>query len=519
MILCRVAASAALLFLASTLGSIAETVTLSSPTGSFEMRGTLLGFDGEFYRLDTEHGVLSLDATRVECAGADCPDLETFVPKVTFSGARALGETLLPALIETFASRNGFSVTREVVDDLTFSYELASRETGAVAGRFDFRLTSSDEGMADLLAEVADIALSLREATPAEITAGQGTLLGDLNGRGRSRIIALDGIVPLVSVGNPLDEISLSELRAIFSGEVTRWSALTGQDQPIALHLRDDASGQAQAFLTRVMGQGTALSPRITRHDSNASIADAVAQDPLALGIGSYSEMGNAVPVALKGPCGFASVASETSLKTEDYPLTAPLFAYLPNYRLPTIARRFLAYVNSPAAQPVIRRAGFVDQFPQAIPLDAQGHRFATAIARAGEEIGLLDLQRLVRVLADMTRLTLTFRFEDGAAQMDPQSRSNVALLAEALERGVFDDRTLVFVGFSDGQGPASQNRRLSRDRARAVREAVLRVAHVGPGGTLPKLEIEAFGEAMPMACDETEWGRSVNRRVEVWLR
>jgi phosphate transport system substrate-binding protein len=32
-------------------------------------------------------------------------------------------------------------------------------------------------------------------------------------------------------------------------------------------------------------------------------------------------------------------------------------------------------------------------------------------------------------------------------------------------------------------------------------------------------LKTEAFGEAMPMACDDSAWGRQVNRRVEVWLR
>jgi phosphate transport system substrate-binding protein len=32
-------------------------------------------------------------------------------------------------------------------------------------------------------------------------------------------------------------------------------------------------------------------------------------------------------------------------------------------------------------------------------------------------------------------------------------------------------------------------------------------------------MSVDAFGEAMPMACDETAWGRQVNRRVEVWVR
>jgi phosphate transport system substrate-binding protein len=33
------------------------------------------------------------------------------------------------------------------------------------------------------------------------------------------------------------------------------------------------------------------------------------------------------------------------------------------------------------------------------------------------------------------------------------------------------------------------------------------------------RFRVEAFGEAMPMACDDTSWGSAVNRRVEVWLR
>ena len=37
-------------------------------------------------------------------------------------------------------------------------------------------------------------------------------------------------------------------------------------------------------------------------------------------------------------------------------------------------------------------------------------------------------------------------------------------------------------------------------------------------GDTAPALETEAFGEALPMACDDSDWGRKVNRRVEVWV-
>ncbi len=74
-----------------------------------------------------------------------------------------------------------------------------------------------------------------------------------------------------------------------------------------------------------------------------------------------------------------------------------------------------------------------------------------------------------------------------------------------------------MFVGFSDGEGPASANLVLSRRRAEAVRAAVLAAATTVDRNRL-KLSVDAFGEAMPMACDDTDWGRQINRRVEVWV-
>lgn len=131
---------------------------------------------------------------------------------------------------------------------------------------------------------------------------------------------------------------------------------------------------------------------------------------------------------------------------------------------------------------------------------------------------GLAGLQRLVATLEPMRRLTSSFRFEAGSSSLDAQSRSNVQQLARALEAGEYDGRELVFVGFSDAQGAAEANLEIAYDRARAVRAAVLEAAEAADRRRTA-LGVEAFGEAMPMACDDTLWGRQVNRRVEVWLR
>ena len=89
---------------------------------------------------------------------------------------------------------------------------------------------------------------------------------------------------------------------------------------------------------------------------------------------------------------------------------------------------------------------------------------------------------------------------------------------ARALERGVYDERSLKFVGFSDGAGAAPANKSIAMDRANAVLEAVRQAAETVSFDQLD-ISVDAYGEVLPMACDESAWGRQVNRRVEVWVR
>jgi phosphate transport system substrate-binding protein len=194
------------------------------------------------------------------------------------------------------------------------------------------------------------------------------------------------------------------------------------------------------------------------------------------------------------------------------------MFLYFPARRLPLIAREFLAFTRGPAAQNVIRRAGFVDQAPEEISVEQQGNRFTNAITVAGKEISLQELQRMTATLKPMSRLTTSFRFEAGSIRLDAQSRSNVQQLARALEQGQYDARRMLFVGFSDGDGAAAPNRDIALRRAEAVLRAVSAAA-VTANLDRVDLGVDAYGEAMPMACDDTAWGRQANRRVEVWVR
>jgi len=515
----RVAGLATLFLVCLLSFARAQDVTLTSRDGNVEISGDLLGFDGEFYRVDTVYGELTVDGSGVLCAGPGCPDLEAFVARAVFSGAPGVGRVLMPALVEAFAIRNELVLDRRALSAEVTVYTLAEPARDRVLAEFTFRLGTSDEGFADLLSDEADIAMSVREVSAGELGRGRAAGLGDLASRGGSRVIALDALVPVVAPANPVQALSLGEIVKVLSGEIDNWQALGGPDAPIAVHVHDEGTGPGQATADRLLGPaGTALAEGTARHPAGPDLGRAVAADPFAFGITSRSEVGEAWELALRGDCGFSLHATRQAVKTEDYPLTAPMFLYLPARRFPKMVREFLSFLREPSAQLVIRRAGFVDQAPEEIAVDRQGDRLANAVMRAGEETSLEELQRMVGFLTPLKRLTTSFRFETGSVRLDAQSRANVEQLARALEVGRFDGRRLVFVGFSDSNGSASTNLQIARRRATAVRDAVIAVAETADLSRIA-LETEAFGEAMPMACDDTAWGRKTNRRVEVWVR
>ena len=237
----RAALAAALLVAAPALIGLArpaaaQDVTLTSRDGQVEIGGTLLGFDGEFYRVDTIYGELTIDGSGVICDGPGCPSLTGFVARIAFSGAGSMAETLLPALVEGFALRNGYVTERLPGRDAReLHYTLSTPEPLTEIAEFTFRATNTDEGFADLLANEADIVMTTREIRLMEKALAQEAGMGDMTLPNRSRVVALDAIVPVISPENPVRSLSIPELAQVFAGEIDNWQMLDGQDAPITL--------------------------------------------------------------------------------------------------------------------------------------------------------------------------------------------------------------------------------------------------------------------------------------------
>lgn len=500
------------------VAALAQDVVLTSHDGAIELEGSLRGYDGEFYRIESQYGPLTVDAQGVTCSGPGCPDLERYVAEVRIAGAPAIGEVLFPALLEQFGRSRGYWLQRVVKSDLAFALVLQDRAEGRTVARFDFALGSSDQGFAALIADEADLSLSLREATSAEIAAGRSGGIGDLSADRRVRVLALDALIPVVAPDSPLNELPVAKMAGIVGGALTNWAEIDPKLEPmgpVALVTGQQSDGAELRVLAGWVGGGEA---RAALKHAPGNVADAVARDASAIGFARYSDTGTARPLAMRGACGILIDGSADAIRAEDYPLALPLYLYTPARRLPLMAREFLDWLQTPAAQQVVQRAGFVDQQPREVPIAAQGSRLRGAILNAGPDVSLGDLQALTRGLEGARRMTLSFRFRSGATRLDAHSLGNIDRIARDIEAGLYDGQELILVGFSDGEGPAAGNLRIAQQRAQTV-ERLLREAAQHADFAALSITAEAYGEALPLACDDTEWGRRVNRRVELWVR
>ena len=509
----RAALVAALFFCAGSAWA-EDPITLRSSSGELEITGHLLGFDGEYIQIASDYGPMSLTYDRVFCDGAACPDPENFVARFKVTGDASVADVLLPALWDGFSRTKGWSTQFDDIDGGVIG--VATQASGDVAAVFEIASSDTGQGFDDLFNHRSNAVVATREVTPSELQVASQQGIDDFQGSERSRILALDALTPIVSPLRKTRTLSLVQLQRALLGEVTDWQAFGEQPAPLSLHLGPATSGSTQSALQHLIGEG--VMPVATFHDSYAEMANAVVSDRNAIGLASFLRTGGARAVSLLDDCGFLNMTTPVGIKTEDYPLTAPIFLYVPPRIMPDVFKEFIQWTRSPAAQLIVRRTGYVDQTVVPIPLDAQGQRFANAIERAGTEVPFDELQRFVRLISDQTRLSLSFRFEAGSADLDAQSRSNLADLAFAIGDGAYDGQSLTLIGFSDGIGDAKANRDLSGARAEAVRQALLGLLGDDGLGDV-ELSIAAFGEALPMACDDTELGQRTNRRVELWVK
>ena len=491
----------------------AADITLRSNDGAFALTGELVDFDGSSYILKSVFGQVHIDVAEVVCSGVDCPDISAFLKEFLVTSTYAVGKTLLPALLEDFANDAGF---RSAPDGL--SGVVLHDSAGEVAAEVTLASGNPSEGFAALADGTALLAISSRSASRQEVSAISDAGFGDISITGQQTVLAMDGLVILVSPDNPIDSLTIQQVGDIFSGKHTNWNEVGGPDATINVYRQNVAASDSEFFQVEVLAQtGGEITQAASIISSSGDISETVTSDAFGIGFSSFADKGTAKAISLRGSCGILSEPTKFSIKTEEYPLSRRVRAYTPERVLPEVAEGLVAYLGSDAAQMPVEQAGYVSLNVAVKSVNDQGLRFANAILVDNDEIDLNDLREMAKLLVDADRLSTTFRFIEGSSTLDARAERDVERLRDWLVGEDLTNMEIILVGFTDNNGKLSVNMALAEQRAQQV---LNELAAIAPNGMLEQIDVKVvgLGETSPMACSDAPRGRFVNRRVEVWI-
>lgn len=167
--------------------------------------------------------------------------------------------------------------------------------------------------------------------------------------------VAYDCIVPVVHPSNPVNDLTLDQLKAIYKGEIKNWDQVGGPSQPIVVISRDTSSGTYEVWEEKVLKKEKVY-PGALLQASNGAVAQAVSKNKNAVGyIGVGYINKDLKPVTVNGVVGSA----ETTLNGK-FPISRALFMFTNKWPMDDIAK-FINYVIHPEkGQKLVKDAGFV---------------------------------------------------------------------------------------------------------------------------------------------------------------
>ncbi len=495
----------------------AGVVTLTSLNDTTHITGEFIAYKDGNYIINTELGELKFSSKGVYCEGADCPPMEALKAKIFFTGSYALGQGLMPLLIEGYADQLGAELT---VSDTQNPNEIQAglvgdNGYGEEIGSYRVTSKTTKSGFAELLTRQDAINMASRRINTKEARALRRAGKGNMVNPDQEHVIAMDSLVVIVNPQNPVSSISVADLRAIYSGAIRNWSDLGGDDRPISV-LAHPGDSEASSLFNSVIYENRRpriLKSAIIRPD-NEAIATMVNDDLGAIGFVGYAFQRGAKPLNLISECGIINSPDPFSVKTEEYMLERRLYLYTANDASQDI-REFISYATSPDADILIEKSGFID-FGITMRQQTMDDLRATTLRNTkADTFESSVIQDMLTQMINTSRLSTTFRFRAGSLDLDELGQLTLQRLVRYLET-LPAGTSIKMVGFTDRIGAFEANRRISIGRA----QQVINLLQDKAGDKLSHIEFTAsgFGEIAPSGCNDSESGRRINRRVEVWV-
>lgn len=203
--------------------------------------------------------------------------------------------------------------------------------------------TGSGSGIKAVQEGRCDIGLSSRDLKDDE--------KAELNGT----VVAIDGIAVVVNPANEIDDLSIDEIAALYTGEISNWSEVGGNDAPVVLIGREAASGTRDGFesITKTSDK-CKYSQELT---STGDVIQTVATNPNAIGYASLASVkDNVKALSVEGVKPTKDTIQNGSYKIQrDF-----VFVTKKNVELTGAVKDFFDYASSSAADELIEKAGAI---------------------------------------------------------------------------------------------------------------------------------------------------------------
>jgi phosphate transport system substrate-binding protein len=321
--------------------------------------------------------------------------------------------------------------------------------------------------------------------------------------------IGFEGGGVIVHPYNPLHELTIEEVAAIFSGNIKDWRPFGESTKPIQVCVCRNETGGIGLLEDLVLKPAMLdfwVDNRVVACDTVAEVSSYVAANPHAVGLVPFhfSDPGVKV-VAIK--------ATKDSLALVPGTFTVDTYALgrlVKVFQAPQsndFSSQFLSFVLSREGQELVTKSAF--------PVEGFKNNQLVASHQAHYKSLMADekvLQSYKNVIRGHNRLNSPFNllFKNGEMVLTDESELRFKRISKGLSSRGGEVRVAV-IGFSDALGDFKANQTLSRQRADVVKERFL---HDG----ITDVKAVGYGEEMSVGDNETETGRSMNRRVEVWI-
>lgn len=207
----------------------------------------------------------------------------------------------------------------------------------------------SGVGVAALQNKTVDIANSSRPMKAKEISSCKSKGINPT-----AYVIANDGICIVVHKNNAVRDLSVAQIKDIYTGKIKNWKEVGGPSMPIVVISRDVASGTFEVFNEKALG-GAKVDATAQLLASNNAVVSAVGSTPGAIGYAGLGYVNESVKVLTVN----GITPNETTIKNGSFPLSRKLYMYTNGKATGEVAR-YISFIQSAAGQAIVKANGFI---------------------------------------------------------------------------------------------------------------------------------------------------------------